>query len=62
MYFNVDMKNVRQRQTTLLFSTSTFTTLKNVETTLQKLSFPERTTKKIIQIQYTEFKVLTTIS
>ena len=62
MYFNVDMKNVRQRQTTLLFSTSTFTTLNNVETTLQKLSFPERTTKKIIQIQYTEFKVLTTIS
>ena len=62
MYFNVDMKNVRQRQTTLLFSTSTFTTLNNVETTLRKLSFPERTTKKIIQIQYTEFKVLTTIS
>ena len=48
-------------ETTLSFSTSRFAALLNVETTLWKWPFLKRT-KKIFQIEYTEFKVLTTIS
>ena len=45
VYFNVDVSSVRQP--TLSFSTSSFTTLVNVETTLWKWPFLNRT-KKII--------------
>ena len=41
-------------ETTLSFSTSSFTTLVNVETMLWKWPFPK---KKSFQIEYTEFKV-----
>ena len=62
VYFNVDMNNVDNVETTLSFSTSSFTTLVNVKTTLWIWPFLKRTKTKIFQIEYTKFKVLTTIS
>ena len=64
MYFNVGISNVEQRrinvvyftvETTLLFSTSSFSTLVNVETTLWKWPFLKRakhiTSNRIQRIQ-----------
>ena len=42
VYFNVELNNVRQRQTTLCISTSIFTTLDNVETTLRIWPFRKK--------------------
>ena len=42
VYFNVELNNVRQRQTTLCISTSIFTTLDNVETTLRIWPFHKK--------------------
>ena len=60
MYFHVDMNNIRQRRNNVFILSLSFTTVLNVEIMLWKWPFLKKT-KKNYQIEYTEFKVLTTI-
>ena len=60
VYFNVDMNNVRQRRSNVIFTGELHNAVKRQNNVL-KMNFCKKK-RKSLQVEYTEFKVLTTIS
>ena len=61
MYFNVDMNNVRQRRNNVIFHVEFHNTGQRRNNVVKK-TISKKNQKKSFQIEYTEFKVLITIS
>ena len=63
LYFNVEMNNVRQQRNNVFFFNVQFYNAGKRRNNVVKMTISKKDEKKyIFQIEYTEFKVLTTIS
>ena len=62
MYFNVDMNNVRQRRNNGVIFNVEFYNVGKRRNNFVKITASKKNKKKLIQREYPEFKVLTTIS
>ena len=62
MYFNVDMKNVRQRRNNVVIFKVQFYNVGKRWNNVVKMTTSKKNKKKLIQIEYPKFKVLTKIS
>ena len=62
MYFNVDMNNFRQCQNNVVVFNVEFYKVGKRRNNVVKMTASKKNKKKLVQIEYPEFKVLTTIS
>ena len=63
VYLNVDMNNARQRRNNVVnFNVEFYNAGKLRNNVSKKMTVSKKNKKKLFQIEYTEFKVLTTIS
>ena len=62
MYFNVDMNNIRQRRNNVVIFNVEFYNVGKPRNNVVKMTSSKKNKKKKFQIEYPEFKVLTTIS
>ena len=62
MYFNIDMNNVRQRRNNVVIFHVEFHNIGQRRNNVVKTTISKKNQSKSFQIEYTEFKVLPTIS
>ena len=62
MYFNVYMNNVKQRRNNVVILNVDFYNVGKRWNNVVKMTASKKNKKKLIQIEYPKFKVLTTIS
>ena len=62
MYFNIDMNNVRQRRNNVVIFNVEFYNVGKRRNNVVKMTASKKNKKKLTQIEYPEFKILTTIS
>ena len=61
-HFNFDMNNVRQLQNNVVIFNVEFHNVAKLRNNVLKMIISKKNKKNLFQIEYTEFKVLTTIS